>query len=79
MAGPKSGSLFTPTIISVPPPTIRCTSTPSIRASGARRRTSSSIAPAASRTAAALAQPSRTPPTSLLWAMSGESILRATG
>ncbi len=39
-AGPNRGSLFTPRIISVPPATMRCTSTPSRRAAGARRRTS---------------------------------------
>ena len=34
IAGPKSGSLFTPRMTSVPPATISCTSTPSMRASG---------------------------------------------
>src|SRR4029450_10835026 len=34
-AGPKSGSVLTPRIISVPPATIRCTSAPSRRADGA--------------------------------------------
>jgi len=52
--------------------------TPSIRAPGAFLRTAAIMASQAFRTPEG-GMPSATPPTSVLWEMSGETTLRATG
>ena len=56
-----------------------CTVTPLMRASGTRSCTASIISCQMSRTAVAFITFSATPPTSLLWLTSGESIFSATG
>ena len=81
MAGPNTGSRAMPTMSSRPLPreTMRSTDTPVTRASGRRDFTLVIMYTYASRTACAFASPSRTPPTSLLWVMSGEWIFMTIG
>ena len=63
----------------MPPATISWTAIPWMTALGKNRRTLASIEPKPSATASASCRFSRTPPTSVLCRMSGETILRATG
>ena len=79
--GPKSASSARPTISSSAPGrrTIGCTMKPSSFASGRSARSRSAMRSAASRTLAASARSSATPPTSDLCVTSGERILSAAG
>ena len=77
--GPNTGSRCTPRIVSTPPVTIGATRHPSIAASGRAARPAATISPNAASAPARSATPSRTPPTSLLCAMSADSTLRTTG
>ena len=76
MAGPSCGSRWKPRIISALPLTSSCTRKPSGAGAPARRRLSSMVAQAAGISAAAT--PTRTPPTSLLWAISRDRTFSTT-
>jgi hypothetical protein len=77
--GPKTGSFVVPRISSVPPCAICATSTPAMRARGAFCATRASMASYASRSCASERTPTTTPPTSVLCAMSGETIFSTSG
>ena len=81
MTGPNGSSVTTPTYSSRPRlwRAMRCTVTPFRRASGRWRCTLCIMLLNTSRTATEFSTFSATPPTSLLWLMSGESIFSATG
>ena len=81
ITGPKGSSVTTPMYSSRPRflRAMACTVTPLMRASGCLARTASTMSCQMSRTAVAFITFSATPPTSLLWLMSGESIFSATG
>ena len=81
MVGPKASSVTRPTQTSRPrrARAIFCTVTPLMRACGCSRFTRATISWKVSRAAAPLWMFNATPCTSLLWAMSGESIFSATG
>ena len=81
ITGPNSSSVVTPTYSSRPLrlTTMRCIDTPSTFASGARRATSSIMSVKTVPTCCGVRTFSITPPTSDLWAISGELILMTTG
>ena len=77
--GPNTGSRKTPQTASIPPRSCGATRKPRTLALGRRSRTRASIARAACAAASGDARPTTTPPTSVLWAMSGESIFSTVG
>ena len=81
MTGPNGSSVTTPMYSSRPRclRAMACTVTPLICAPGCFSRTASIMSCQMSRTAVAFITFRATPPTSLLWLMSGESIFSATG
>ena len=79
MTLPKDGSVFPPTISSNPGRAWAATRTPSTRAFGTRSVTFPTIPSYAADAASGEATFSTTPPASVLWTTSGETIFSTTG
>ncbi len=77
--GPNTSSLTTPAINSKPPWIISVTSTPEIRAAGAFWRALSRTSAIDASSSARVRIPTLTPPTSVLCAISGDTILTTSG
>ena len=78
-SAPSEASTVVPVKVSTPPRTIAWTSTPEIAAPGTAARARATMSLKASRTSCSSARSTRTPPTSVLWTMSGATILSTTG
>ena len=78
-SGPKFGSVVTPTIISCAFSRISCSSTPSMRGFGSRPCARSIMASNAASASSKVRMPATTPPTSVLWRMSGDVIFMTSG